>query len=79
MRYRYTRGWRLFKVLSGSAELGMITLYDRQPEYYEALEHYKRLGFKIFGLIPNNAGHFPDLNEVDCLMCNPVFIVQCPM
>jgi FkbM family methyltransferase len=56
------------------SELGMTKLYDGQPDYHEALEHYKRMGFKLSGLIPNNAGHFPDLNEVDCLMYNPAFL-----
>jgi FkbM family methyltransferase len=56
------------------SELALTTLYEGAHKYYEALEYYRSLGFKLSGLIPNNAGHFPDLNEVDCLMYNPKFL-----
>jgi FkbM family methyltransferase len=56
------------------SELALTTLYQGARKYYEALEYYRSLGFKLSGLIPNNAGHFPDLNEVDCLMYNPKFL-----
>jgi len=56
------------------SELAMTTLYAGTHDYHQALEYYKSLGFKLSGLIPNNAGHFPDLNEVDCLMYNPNFL-----
>lgn len=56
------------------SELALTPLYEGAHTYYEALEYYRSLGFKLSGLIPNNAGHFPDLNEVDCLMYNPKFL-----
>jgi FkbM family methyltransferase len=56
------------------SELALTPLYQGVNTYYEALEYYRSLGFKLSGLIPNNAGHFPDLNEVDCLMYNPKFL-----
>ncbi|MDP9089319.1 MAG: FkbM family methyltransferase [Pseudomonadota bacterium] len=56
------------------SELALTPLYQGAPTYLEALEFYRSLGFKLSGLIPNNAGHFPDLNEVDCIMYNPEFL-----
>lgn len=56
------------------SELALTPLYQGAERYYEALEYYRSVGFKLCGLIPNNAGHFPDLNEVDCLMYNPKFL-----
>ena len=53
------------------SELALTTIYKGAQNYHEALEYYRSLGFRLSGLIPNNAGHFPDLSEVDCLMYNP--------
>lgn len=55
------------------SELSVIRLYQNAPDMHEALENYARLGFKLSALVPNNAGHFPDLYEVDCIMYNPQF------
>ena len=55
------------------SELGLTTLYKGSKSFHEALEYYNTLGFKLSALVPNNAGAFPDLNEVDCLMYNPAY------
>ncbi|MGA2553014.1 MAG: FkbM family methyltransferase [Burkholderiaceae bacterium] len=55
------------------SELGFTPLYKGAPMFYESLEYYKSLGFKLTALIPNNAGHFPDLNELDCIMYSSEF------
>lgn len=55
------------------SELAPSQLYAGAPDYHTALLYYRELGFRLSGLIPNNAGHFPDLHEVDCLMYNPAF------
>lgn len=55
------------------SELGLTTLYKGSKNFHEALNYYQTLGFKLSALIPNNAGTFPDLNEVDCLMYNSRF------
>jgi hypothetical protein len=55
------------------SELSFTPLYEDTPTYAESLQEYERLGFRLSGLIPNNGGHFPDLNEIDCLMYNPSF------
>jgi hypothetical protein len=52
------------------SELALTTLYQGSKNYHEALQFYQGLGFRLTALIPNNAGVFPDLNEVDCLMYN---------
>jgi FkbM family methyltransferase len=56
------------------SELALTNLYRDQPSFVEALDFYKSAGFKLSALVPNNAGHFPDLNEVDCIMYNPGFV-----
>lgn len=55
------------------SELAITRLYEGAPDLHSALEYYRSLGFKLSGFIPNNAGHFPDLNEVDCIMYNSLF------
>lgn len=52
------------------SELAITKLYQSAPDLHEALDYYQHLGFKLSSLVPNNAGHFPDLNEVDCIMYN---------
>lgn len=56
------------------SELALSQIYADAPDYHSALLYYRELGFRLSGLIPNNAGHFPDLHEVDCLMYNPAFL-----
>lgn len=52
------------------SELGVQRLYKEAPTFTEALDYYRSLGFRLTTFVPNNAGHFPDLNEVDCIMYN---------
>jgi hypothetical protein len=52
------------------SELNIVKLYKNSLDMSEALDIYRRLGFKMSALVPNNEGHFPDLNEVDCIMYN---------
>jgi len=61
------------KFVGLQSELGLTTLYKGARDFHEALDYYRTLGFKLSALMPNNAGSFPDLNEVDCLMYNPAF------
>jgi FkbM family methyltransferase len=56
------------------SELSINLLYEGAPNWHEALKIYRDLGFRLTALIPNNAGHFPNLNEIDCLMYNPAFL-----
>lgn len=60
------------------SELGLTTLYKGSKNFHEALDYYQTLGFKLSALMPNNAGAFPDLNEVDCLMYNSAFRLAAP-
>lgn len=66
-------GEAIRKFVGLQSELGLTPLYVGAPDYHEAITFYRSLGFKLSGLIPNNSGHFPDLNEVDCLMYNSTF------
>jgi FkbM family methyltransferase len=58
------------------SELSLTSLYKGAPTFYESLEFYRGLGFLLSALVPNNAGHFPNLNEVDCIMYQPKFLAN---
>jgi hypothetical protein len=59
------------------SELSLTQLYKEQASFTEALEFYRSVGFRLSALVPNNGGHFPDLNEVDCIMYNPQALRPC--
>ena len=56
------------------SELSFTSLYKDSPDAETVLQSYRNLGFKLSSLVPNNASHFPDLHEIDCVMYNPAFV-----
>lgn len=60
----------LTEILGLQSELGFKRLYQDMPLFNEALDAYTRAGFELSALVPNNAGHFPTLLEMDCIMLN---------
>jgi FkbM family methyltransferase len=56
------------------SEMSLTPLYKDVLSFSEALTLYRNRGFKLSSLVPNNKGHFPDLNEIDCIMYNPKFM-----
>jgi FkbM family methyltransferase len=50
------------------SELSIKKLYDQSMDFRDALTLYESLGFELSALVPNNAGHFPVLVEIDCIM-----------
>jgi FkbM family methyltransferase len=50
------------------SELAIKKLYKSSVDFQEALHLYTECGFTLSALFPNNAGHFPLLIELDCLM-----------
>lgn len=50
------------------SELSYVKAYADSPGLAESLAAYSAAGFRLSALVPNTAGHFPDLNEVDCIM-----------
>jgi len=50
------------------SELAVQRLYDDSPRFEEALEFYRGRGFELSAMVPNNAGTFPRLLEIDCIM-----------
>lgn len=50
------------------SELAIAKLYADSVDFREALTVYESHGFTLSALVPNNAGHFPRLVEVDCIM-----------
>jgi FkbM family methyltransferase len=55
------------------SELSLTPLYAGAPSYSEALAYFCSEGFKPSALVPNNAGQFPDVHEIDCIMYNSRF------
>ena len=51
-------------------EMALERLYDGAPDFVEALAVLKGKGFEPSAFVPNNAGHFPALYEIDCIMYN---------
>ncbi len=66
----------LSKFVGLQSELSLTRIYKETNDFSDALSIYRKHGFKLTALVPNNAGHFPDLNEVDCVMYNPAFWAQ---
>jgi FkbM family methyltransferase len=50
------------------SELAIKRLYEQSTGYQEAIKCYEKAGFSLSALVPNNAGHFPMLVEIDCIM-----------
>lgn len=50
------------------SELAIKKLYTDSVDFREAITIYEDCGFELSALVPNNAGHFPRLVEVDCIM-----------
>lgn len=52
------------------SELAIRKLYADSINFTEAIAAYTEHGFELSALVPNNAGHFPMLVEIDCVMFN---------
>jgi hypothetical protein len=63
----------LSKFTGLQSELNVRPLYKGASAFNETLSVYRDHGFELTALVPNNSGHFPDLNEIDCVMYNPEF------
>lgn len=50
------------------SELAFRRLYEGATGYGEAIEAYQAAGFVLSSIFPNNAGTFPDLLEMDCVL-----------
>jgi FkbM family methyltransferase len=50
------------------SELAIRGLYEGAPGYSQALSLLRSRGFVLSALVPNNAGHFPVLVEIDCIV-----------
>jgi len=50
------------------SELAIKKIYESSVDFRDALTFYQSLGFELSALVPNNAGYFPVLIEIDCIM-----------
>ncbi len=64
----------LEEIVGLQSELAIHKLYDGSPRYDEALADYTARGFALSALFPNNAGNFPDMLEMDCVMYRRSFV-----
>jgi len=55
-------------------ELSFVRLYSDSIPFYESFDLYRRLGFTLCAIVPNNAGHFPYLIEQDAIFLNNDFL-----
>jgi FkbM family methyltransferase len=58
----------LSRFVGFQSELAIHRIYHQAVDFREALTLYEWLGFELSALVPNNAGHFPALIEIDCIM-----------
>lgn len=50
------------------SELAVKKLYEDSVDFRDAIYTYEKTGFELSAFVPNTAGHFPRLVEVDCIM-----------
>jgi FkbM family methyltransferase len=50
------------------SELAIKKLYASSVDFRSAITLYEECGFQLSAFVPNNAGHFPQLVETDCIM-----------
>lgn len=50
------------------SELAIKKLYAESVDFRSAITLYQECGFQLSAFVPNNAGHFPQLIETDCIM-----------
>jgi len=50
------------------SELSIKRIYEDSVDFRQAISFYQELGFEMSALVPNNAGSFPVLVEMDCIM-----------
>jgi FkbM family methyltransferase len=53
------------------SELSIRKIYRGSASYHDSIRRFQELGFEVSALVPNNAGHFPVLVEIDCIMFRP--------
>jgi FkbM family methyltransferase len=58
----------LTRFVGFQSELSVRKIYEQAADFRDALTYYQSLGFDISAFVPNNAGHFPALIEIDCIM-----------
>jgi FkbM family methyltransferase len=61
-------GHCLHEFVGFQSELSIRRIYEEASDFREALTYYQSLGFDLSAFVPNNAGHFPALIEIDCIM-----------
>lgn len=58
----------LERIVAFQSELAVKRLYQGTPVLEDALRTYRSFGFDVSAFLSNNAGFFPDLIEIDCVM-----------
>ncbi|MEH6590012.1 MAG: FkbM family methyltransferase [Halioglobus sp.] len=67
----------VIKNVSGMlSELSLIPFYEGMPGYAESLAIYEGHGFKVSGFYPITRNKDLSLNEVDCVLVNPLQFIS---
>jgi FkbM family methyltransferase len=61
-------GQDILRFVGIQSELSIKKLYSDTLYFHEVIAYYMAKGFAISSVFDNNAGHFPDLVEMDCIM-----------
>src|SRR5262245_15355813 len=79
-----TQGFDLEVAMGASSELegfralqteaSITPIYKGMPTFIESIDAFRRMGFEVSGIFPNNPSHFPRLLEFDCHMINRSFL-----
>lgn len=67
-------GDTLQKFVGLQSELSIKAIYEDTPDYTQVIDYYRSQGFELSAFVPNNAGHFPHLVEMDCIMYNTRYL-----
>ncbi|SFU66817.1 methyltransferase, FkbM family [Methylobacterium sp. 174MFSha1.1] len=61
-------GVDILRFVGLQSELSIKKLYADTLYFHEVISYYSAKGFALSSMHENNAGHFPDLVEMDCIM-----------
>ncbi len=72
---KHFMGIRSLKHFMGiQSELSIKRLYENSTDYRTTIDYYISQGFELSAFVPNNAGHFPRLIEIDAILYNKSLI-----
>jgi len=62
---------RYFRAIQ--SEVSVVPIYNDMPSYIQSIDEFKKMGFDLSAVFPNNPDHFPRAIEFDFHMVNREF------